>query len=160
LSSGWAPVPVIRSQTRKLNCHLHWHGPEAGPRHPRRGVELNLRRHYLSLRLSSLAAALPVRPSAAAPLTTRPPAAPAGASGASATFLNMRVCRRSAAGHAPLCYSARSQRRVGLRPYRRLRRLSARPSAALRCCRIRLHWPATAPLSRALYHPMDAGFTK
>ncbi len=40
------------------------------------------------------------------------------------------------------CASARSQRRCGLRPHRRLRRLSARPTrpaAALRCPRIRLH---------------------
>ena len=44
------------------------------------------------------------------------------------------------------------------RPRRRLRRLSARPSAALRCCRIRLHWPATTPRTRAI-PPTDAGFT-
>ena len=55
-----------------------------------------------------------------------------------------------------LCASARSQHlwRRGLRPHRRLlctlRRRSARPSAALRCCRIRLHWHATTPRPRAI----------
>jgi hypothetical protein len=72
----------------------------------------------------------------------------AGASGAAATFLSMRVCRRSVASHARLlARSTRPQHRCkrGLRPHRRLRRQSARPSDALRCCRIRLHWPATTP---------------
>ena len=31
-----------------------------------------------------------------------------------------------------------------------LRHHSARPSDALRCCRIRLHWPATTPRPRAI----------
>ena len=64
----------------------------------------------------------------------------AGASGAAATFLNASLspfCSKP-------CASARSQRccglrpqhlwRRGLRPHRRLRRRSARPSDALRCC--------------------------
>jgi hypothetical protein len=70
----------------------------------------------------------------------------AGASGASATFLSMKVCRRSE--RCKLCAPASSQRCCGLRPHRRpasaAGRHSARPSAALRCCRIRLHWPAAA----------------
>ncbi len=61
----------------------------------------------------------------------------------------------------PCAASARLQRCCGLKsccglrllaarpPHRRLRRLSARPSAALRCCRIRLHWHATTPRPRA-----------
>ncbi len=48
------------------------------------------------------------------------------------------------------CTSARLQRCCGLRPHRRLRRQSARPSDALRCCRIRLHWHATTPRPRAI----------
>jgi hypothetical protein len=90
------------------------------------------------LRPSESAAALP---------TTRPPAAPP-----------FEACESSAVRGRP-CASARSQRRRGLRPQhvrqwrrglRRHRRLPARPSAALRCCRIRLHWPATTPRPRAI----------
>ncbi len=80
----------------------------------------------------------------------------AGAFGAAAAFLSMRVCRRSVASHARLL--ARSGLRPwpqhlwrrGLRPHRRLRRHSARPSDALRCCRIRLHWRAKTPRPRAI----------
>ena len=76
----------------------------------------------------------------------------AGASGAAATFLSMRVCRPSPFC-SKSCASVRSQRCCGLRPqhlWRRLQRHSARPSEALRCCRIRLHWPATRPRPRAI----------
>ena len=61
------------------------------------------------------------------------------------------------------CASACLQVRCGLRPqhllrrglrphgrHRRLRRRSARPSDALRCCRIQLHWPATTPWPRGI----------
>jgi hypothetical protein len=68
----------------------------------------------------------------------------AGASGDAATFLGMRVCRRSVASHARLL--ARRPQHL----WRRLRRHSARPSDALRCCRIRLHWPATTPRPRGV----------
>jgi hypothetical protein len=82
----------------------------------------------------------------------------AGASGAAAAFISMRVCRRAVASHARLLDRSgaaallRPQHLLqrGLRPHRRLRRHSARPSHALRCCRIRLHWPATTPRPRAI----------
>ncbi len=88
-----------------------------------------------------------LRPSVLRPkLTTRPPAAPAppapqplfsACESVAVLRQAMRVCSLAAV----------------LRPkhlWRRLRRLSARPSAALRCCRIRLHWPATTPRPRAI----------
>jgi hypothetical protein len=79
----------------------------------------------------------------------------AGASGTSATFLSMRVCRRSAAGHARLL--ARSDRRCGQRP--------ARPPAALSAV---LPNPASllhslagddASAARYICPSTDAGFT-
>ncbi len=104
-----------------------------------------------------------VRHGAAAEVTTRPPspAAPAPLPlfpacdsesvavrvTATVTVLRqaMRVCSRAAVLPG-LKAALRPQHlwRRGLRPHRRLRRLSARPSAALYV--IRLHSPATTPL--------------
>ncbi len=93
-----------------------------------------------------------LRPSAAAPLAPAAPAPPApvalfSACGSVAILWQpMRVCSlaavmRPSAAAAPLSVGA----------VRRLRRLSARlqASAALRCCRIRLHWPVKTPRPRA-----------
>ena len=107
----------------------------------------------------SLAAVL--RPSAAAPLTTRPAAAPAppapqqlfSPGPGHASLSESPFCSKSCASAcSQRCCGRRPQHlwRHGLRPHRRLRRHSARPLGALRCCRIRLRWPATTPRPRAI----------
>jgi hypothetical protein len=87
----------------------------------------------------------------------------AGASGAAAAFLSMRVCRRSAASHARLFAPSRGGAAAsGFGRSTSGGAASGRTGASgasqrvlrpqLRCCRIRLHcqWPATTPRPRAI----------